>query len=305
MQTENSNPIKERILITGGSSFLGGYLVKEAEKRFDVTATYYQHLPIYDGCHWQFLDLSIMDQIEKCVTDIQPNIIIHNAAITNVDTSEKNKTQTLKINTHASKKIAQIAHDMGTRVIYISTDLVFNGVEAAYGEDSAPAPLNHYGWSKWQGELAIKENCSDYIVIRPSIIFGPPVISGTSFSEWMIHSWRKSKATKLFSDQFRTPIFAGNLADAIFEAAKIEFTGTLHIGGSESIDRYRFGLLLAQHLGADINNIEKSTMQDVQLTGNRPADVSLDITLAKQILNTRLYDCREGILKAYPNKQVS
>ncbi len=305
MKTENSNPIKLRILITGGSSFLGGFLVKEAEKLFDVTATFYQNLPKYDSCHWRLLDLSNIDQIEKCLTGVQPKIILHNAAITNVDKSEKNKTYTLKINTHASKIIAQIANDMDTRVIYISTDLVFDGTEAPYGEDSTPAPLSHYGWSKWQGELAIKENCSDYCVIRPSIIFGPPAISGTSFSERMIHSWHKSKGTKLFSDQFRTPIYAGNLAAGIIEAAKFKFTGILHIGGSESIDRYRFGLLLAQHLGANTNNIEKSTMQDVQLTGKRPADVSLDITLAKKILNTRLYNCREGISKAYPNEQVS
>jgi dTDP-4-dehydrorhamnose reductase len=303
MQTENSNSIKIKILITGGSGFLGGYLVKEAAKQFDVTATFYQNCPKYDGCYWQLLDLSDIDQIEKCLTSLQPKMILHNAAITNVDKSEKNKTQTLKINTHASKKIAQIAHEMGTRVIYISTDLVFDGAEAPYREDSTPAPLSHYGWSKWQGELATKENSSDFCIIRPSIIFGPPAISGSSFSEWMIQSWYKNKVTKLFSDQFRTPVYAGNLAAAIIEAAKNGFIGILHIAGSESIDRYRFGLLLAQHLCTNTNNIEKSKMQDVQLTGKRPADVSLDITLAKKILNTRLYNCYEGIPKAYPGRQ--
>lgn len=296
---------KTKILITGGSGFLGGYLIQEAYKQFDVTATYFKNFPLFDRCEWLKLSLSNQEEIERSIKNLQPNIIIHNAALSDVDYCEKEKDFAIEVNTKSSEQIARIANEIGARAIYISTDLVFDGTKAPYSETDRPMPLSHYAWSKWQGEEVTKASCKNHVIIRPAIMFGPPAIMGTSFSEWMINSWKARKPTMLFSDQYRTPIFAGNLAAAIIEISNTEFIGTLHIGGAESIARYHFGLLLSKHLESEINLVKQSTMTEVGLVGKRPTDVSLNIELAKKLLQTKLLDCKKGIQKAYPPGQIS
>lgn len=286
------------ILITGGSGFLGGYLVKSAQKFFHVYATYFQHKPNYPTINWINLDLSDKNEIEKII-NIKPEIIIHNAALTNADFCEDHQEQTKKININATAQLSKLSSKINARFLYISTDLVFDGDSPPYSENNQPNPLSFYGWSKWQGELVTAENNPNSVVVRPAIMFGPPAILGVSFSEWMRKTWENGKQTRLFSDQFRTTIFGGNLADAIIELAQTDFTGIFHLAGNERINRYDFGILLANQLNLDKNLLIPSKMSDVPLKGKRPADVSLDISLAKSLLKTKFWNCKDGIKMAY------
>lgn len=288
-----------RVLITGGSSFLGGHIIKKAQGRFNVTATFHKNLPLHSDNKWLQLDLNQPSELEAKIYDSNPRIIIHNAACTDVDWCEQNKTEAEEVNVRSSRFISRLAKRIGARIIYVSTDLVFNGEDPPYDESASPTPMSHYGWSKWQGELAVSESNPDYVIVRPSIIYGPPAILGTSFSEWMIGTWKAGERTYLFADQYRTPVFAGNLAEAIVEFADNTFRGVVHIGGSERINRWDFGLRLSNHLGFEPALIEKSTMAKANLVGKRPADVSLTTDLAKGLVKTRLLDCSEGIRTAY------
>jgi dTDP-4-dehydrorhamnose reductase len=289
----------QTILITGGSGFLGGYLVKAAEKYFSVAATYFQNKPDYPAIHWLQVDFSTSSEIKLLLHKIQPDIVIHNAAMTNVDLCEKEQAKTRLVNIQANELLAMESKKTGTRVLYISTDLVFDGDAPPYSESSQPNPLSFYGWSKWQGELAVTANNPNHVIVRPAIMYGPPALLGTSFSEWMRLSWLNKQATKLFTDQYRTPIFAGNLAAAIIELAQSDFTGLIHLAGDERISRYQFGLCLTDYLKSDRKFVVPAGMNEVALTGKRPADVSLNIALARKLLKTEFLDCRNGIQAAY------
>ena len=289
----------KNILITGGSGFLGGYLVKSAHTSFKVFTTYFQNKPEYANASWVELDLSNKAEIEKIIKEIKPEVIIHNAALTNADFCEDNKESTKIINIEASEQLSKLGNKYNSRLLYISTDLVFDGDSPPYSENAEPNPLSFYGWSKWHGELATSANNPNSVIVRPAIMYGPPAILGTSFSEWMRKTWVNGQETKLFTDQYRTTIFGGNLAGAVIELAKTDFTGILHLAGSERINRYDFGIHLADRLNLNKNLLIQSKMSDVPLKGKRPADVSLNITLAKKILKTKFLDCKGGIEKAY------
>ncbi len=290
---------KEKILITGGSGFLGGYLIKAATNVFEVIATYCSNKPDYSRISWLPLDLTDTDRIKTAIAETDPAIIIHTAAMTNVDICENRKKRTNTVNIRATEAIAKTAATTGARIINLSTDLVFDGENPPYSEEDKPTPLSYYGWSKWQGELAVAAANDNHVIVRPSIIYGPSAILGWSFSESLRNAWHDGKVTKLFSDQFRTPIFAGNLASALIELAKGNFEGILHIGGSERTSRYEFGIHLAEALGIGKNLIEEFSVSKVDFTAKRPKDVSMNIDLAKSLLETELLDCREGIKKAY------
>jgi dTDP-4-dehydrorhamnose reductase len=287
------------ILITGGSGFLGGYLVKSAQTSYKVFTTYFKNKPNYPNINWIKIDLSNKDEIEKIIKKIRPDVIIHNAALTNADFCEENKESTKIINIDASEQLSKLGNKYNSRILYISTDLVFDGGSPPYSENAGPNPLSFYGWSKWQGELATSTNNPNSVIVRPAIMYGPPAILGTSFSEWMRKTWENGKETKLFIDQYRTTIFGGNLADAVIELAKTDFTGILHLAGSERINRYDFGIHLANQLNSNKHLLIKSKMSDVPLKGKRPADVSLNINLARSFLKTKFFNCKEGIEKAY------
>ena len=290
---------EEKIFITGGSGFLGGYLVKAAASEFGVVATYFRTKPQFSGAGWLRLDLSETDDMKAVIFRTKPAVIIHAAAMTNVDICENHKEETNQINIRATEVIAQGASKIGTKMIYLSTDLVFDGVNPPYDENDQPNPLNHYGWSKWQGELTVAGNIDNHLIVRPSIIFGPPAILGTSFTESLRKSWYEGKITKLFIDQFRTPIFAGNLASALMELIKRDYVGTLHIGGVERVSRYQFGQYLSELLETRADLIQKSNMSEIDFAAKRPNDVSMNIELARSVLKTELLDCGEGIKEAY------
>ena len=289
-----------RLLITGGSGFLGGYLVLAAlQGPWDVCATYFAHRPDFSRARWYPLDLNRPAQIVSLLQTVKPDVVVHTAALTNVDYCETHREEAERTNIQGSRILAQETARLGARLIYISTDLVFDGGSPPYSENGRPNPLSFYGWSKWQGELAVQKAGGCFVIVRPSILFGPPALLGTSFTEWMLSSWRRGKKTPLFTDQFRTPIWGRNLAEAVLEVALLEYTGILHIGGADRISRYEFGLKMAGLLGISHDRILPAKMADVNLAGPRPADVSLNTSLARRMLRTRLLPAEEGLRMAY------
>lgn len=289
----------EKILITGGSGFLGGYLVKSALSEYQVLSTYFSNRSDYPDVQWLHLDLGRSEKIKDLIMQNRPQIVIHNAAMTNVDACEKQIEQTKIINIQACETISAACKTIGARILYISSDLVFDGDSPPYSENDVPKPISTYGLSKWQGELAVAANNPNHVIIRAAIIYGPTVLSGTSFSEQLRICWEKGEVTNLFTDQIRTPIFGGNIADAIIELSKTDYVGVLNLAGPERITRYKFALYLVDLLEFDKDLLNPVGMNDVRLTVKRPSDVSLKNDLVKKILKTRLLGCREGIECAY------
>lgn len=288
-----------KLFITGGSSFLGGYLVGRAAAGFHVLASYYQNRPDFPRVNWCRMDFSDPVRIEEVLRDFRPDIIVHNAALSKLEICEKDPGRAEVLNVNSTARIARISRLIGARIIYISSDMVFDGKNPPYDESASTCPINHYGRSKLQGENALKENNPDYLIIRPSLMYGPPILLGDSFSEWVRKTWRMGKKTPLYSDQYRVPIFAGNLADAVLELAVTDFTGILNLAGPERINRCRFGEYLADFLQIEKKLIKPVLMSKIEHEGLRPFDVSLLIGRAQKQLNTRLLDCREGIRRAY------
>ncbi len=292
------------ILVTGGSGFLGGYLVQQATRNgWSVVATYNQNRPDFPNVSWQQLDLLRHLKIKKLIFAVRPQIIIHTAALTNVDFCETHRSLTEQVNVQASVELAYASAQIGARFINVSTDLVFDGMRPPYSEEDPPNPVSHYGWSKWQGELAVAKSNPEAVIARTAIMYGPPAILGSSFSEWIRSSWIMRQPTRLFTDQYRTPIFAGDLASAILELAQSSFTGIVHLAGPERIDRYQFGIYLAKQLSVSTALLQPAALSQIALVGKRPADVSLRIDLATRLLKTKLHNCHRGIRLAYPGNQ--
>jgi dTDP-4-dehydrorhamnose reductase len=284
-----------KILITGASGFLGGYLAQAGQGKGELFGTYWEHPAAVPNIELHRLDLTNLVAVAQFVRKIQPQIIIHSAALANLDTCEAQKDWAWRTNVDAARMIAAVGRELGSRLIHVSTDMVFDGKKGNYEENDPLEPISYYGYSKRAAEEAVLRAYPEALVVRVALLYGFPAAGGNSFSAEIFHSLRAGQRVKVFADQFRTPIWAGNAAAAIMELAENGRRGVLHLAGSERISRAEFARELAQQIGAEVNLLEKVSMNEVKWLVPRPQDVSLNTTRARQILQTPLLDCQTGI----------
>jgi len=291
-----------RVLITGGSGFLGGHLAAAASAAGDdVTAAFHARRPESGPpVRWMPLDLEDEEGTIESVRRARPEIVLHAAAMAKPDDCAREPERAERVNTGGSRAMARACAAVGARLVLVSTDLVFDGAAPPYAEDAPVRPLSLYGRTKLLAERAVLEGAPDTAAARVTLLYGRPAIGGTSFSETLRTSWEAGKTTALFTDQYRTMIGGANLAAALLELAHSDFRGLIHVGGSERISRLEFGFRLAARLGVDPALIRPAAMADFSPPALRPADVSLDIRLARRLFRTPILDCREGLAAAYP-----
>lgn len=285
----------KRLLITGGSGFLGGHLITQAREKYHVTATYFRQRYPISSVRWEYFDLTAIDRIESFIEAVYPDAIIHNAAMTLVDECEQKSDQAFLTNVMATAEIARIAKRRSIRLIYVSSDMVFDGKKGNYREDDDVNPVNYYGKTKVLAEESIKSVCKDYVIARSALIYGGAITSSNSFVEKTLHHIRKGQPINLFYDQYRSPILVDNLAEALVELAEHPFIGTIHLGGSERLNRYDFGLIMADIFHFSITLLNCCSMYDFVTPAKRPQDVSLNISRARDILITKFLNCKEGL----------
>jgi len=285
----------KKILITGGSGFVGGHLVKLAQANYEVHALY-NKTPLQNKnilAH-QF-DLYQVALLKNFLDEIAPDVIIHTAAIANPDQCEENPDAASQVNFKATEALASWAHNTGSRFIFTSTDMVFDGMKGNYIERDPPNPISLYSRAKLSAEQFIVANNSNYVIARVALAYGMGVTRQTSFFEKMIEKLKRAESIALFHDQFRSPILVDNLAEALLELVDNEFVGIIHLGGSERISRWEFGLKACEILDLPSQNISKGSMFDFAGAAFRPQDISFKIELAKKILKVKLLNCEEGL----------
>ncbi len=273
----------KRLLITGGSGFLGARLtqIATASGEWDAFPTFFTN-PIN---HPNAIQLDLRDgaAVGKAVRDLRPEAIIHQAI------SNKNDEYVAAI-VPAARHVVDAALDFGVRLIHISTDLVFDGEHPPYTEQSPTAPVNTYGAAKAYVEGLITNAMPEALIARPSLIYGfDPIDKQTG---WLLEGIRRKQAVRLFTDEIRCPIWVDSLAQALLELAESKHTGILNLGGPP-LNRWDFGMMMLACLNVDAGGCAiRSTIAESGL--KRPADLTLDVSKAKRVLRTEIVSVEEA-----------
>ncbi|MDZ7263238.1 MAG: SDR family oxidoreductase [candidate division KSB1 bacterium] len=287
--------MKKRLLITGGSGFVGGHLLLQAQPRYEIHATHLNHELASKGAIGHKIDLANAKQLEQLLAAIKPDVIIHTAAISQPDMCEQDQKRTHLVNVVTTEILARWSAEHGKRLIFTSTDMVFDGQRGMYAESDPPSPISAYARSKVAAEKVLQQYHQNWVIARVALVYGLGLLHPTSFFEKMLLDLKAGKTVTLFYDQYRSPILVNNLATALLELAEHHFVGIIHLGGTERISRWEFGLKVCEIFQLPNQNLVKKSMDDFPAIAPRPRDISFVCELAQRTLKTRLFNCSEGL----------
>ncbi|MFH1664875.1 MAG: SDR family oxidoreductase [Candidatus Omnitrophota bacterium] len=267
----------KKVLITGFSGLLGSNLAFEFKDRYAIVGQYNRHRPGIKGVGLLQCDLS-SDFIRK-VLDVRPEVIIHTAALTNVDYCEEHPEETYDINSRSAGDLAKAASSMGAKIVFISTDSVYRDTPGkAYKEMSSPLdPLNVYSKSKLRGEEMVSGACEDYLIIRTTI-YGYNYQDKLSLGEWVLYNLGNGKPIKMFDDVFFNPILVNDLASAIYVLIEKDLSGVFNVDSRGSISKYGFGVKIAERFDLDPGLISPVSVSDHDFTAKRPRNMVSDVS---------------------------
>ncbi len=264
-----------KLLVTGASGRLGRYLLREARKRdLEVAAWSGRQTDEIFGYSLTPVRLEHEEDVRRRFHALRPHAVLHIAAMANVSDCVRQAGRAEQINHRATSLLAELAAGV-CRFVYVSTDMVFGGDKAPYREPDLPAPLSIYGRTKVLAEQAVlKHNGTG--VARLSLLFGPSLGDPPTFFDSILATIRNGQPFSLFTDEYRTPLSLPGAARALCDLVGSDCAGMWHVGGSERLSRYEFGLRLADYLGVSKDLIRPASRLENAAPEPRPADLSLD-----------------------------
>jgi len=269
-----------RILVTGGSGLFGRAFAELIKERtlYDIYATYNEN--IVDSEEAVFLDITDKKRVEEVIKKLQPDVVVHAAAFTNVDKCEVEKEKAYDINVEGTKNVAMASNEIGAKIIYISTDYVFDGTKGLYEEKDKTNPISYYGLTKLEGEKAVQEICNDFIIARTSVIYGA---HKKNFATWVIKELREENQIKIITDQWVSPTLNVDLAEQILALIEKDEKGIFHTAGGERINRYDFVVEMARIFDFNEKLIIPATSKEMNWIAKRPMDSSLNVSKISKI----------------------
>ncbi|MBP2045446.1 dTDP-4-dehydrorhamnose reductase [Methanobacterium aggregans] len=279
----------KNLFITGGSGLLGSKFGYLAGDRYDITVTHHKN-PVQNSVSFDITDEE--DVINK-ISLLNPDFVVHSAALTNVDYCEDHPDEAWNINVNGTENIAKACEKTGSKLVYVSTDFVFDGERGMYLEDDETNPLGHYALTKLKGEEVIQKYDVDHAVARVSVLYGWH--SCMNFVTWVINELKNGMEINIVTDQYNSPTLADNAAEAILKLFELDKTGVYHTAGGERINRFDFALNIADVFELDSNLINPVESKSFVQKAKRPRDSSLNVEKVEKDTGMKMFDTVEGL----------
>jgi len=251
--------MSQKVLITGANGQLGKELVELfTEKGFEVY-----------GFGRDKMDITNEVQVQEMISTLKPNIVLHSAAHTQVDLAESEPEQAFLINAYGTRNVAVAAEEVGAKLVYVSTDYVFDGTnDEPYNEFSPTSPLGVYGKSKLAGEQFVRDLHSKFFIVRTSWVYGK---HGANFVKTMLKLGKEREELSVVGDQRGCPTYTLDLANAILELVDTQKYGVYHVSNSGSCSWYEFAKEIFKISKMEVQ-VKPCTTADFPRPAARPAN---------------------------------
>jgi dTDP-4-dehydrorhamnose reductase len=288
-----------KILVTGSNGLLGQKLTVLLQRTPGITlvatARGKSVLPLTSG---RFVSLDITDgnAVEQVLAEEKPDVVIHGAAMTQVDQCETEREQCWTANVTAVEHIVNASNRHGAHLVHVSTDFIFDGSHGPLDETETPRPVNYYGESKLAAEHYIQQHAASWAILRTVLVYGiTNDMSRSNIVLWVKNSIEQGKTIQVVNDQWRTPTLAEDLAQGCYLAAVKRAQGIYHISGKDFLSPYQIALATAEYFHLDKSFIQPTDSTRFTQPAKRPAKTGFIIEKARRELGYEPHSFPEGI----------
>ena len=288
-----------RVLVTGSNGLLGQKLTRLLDREPGVTLIATGRGPsrvaLQQG-RYVTLDVTSDRAVQEVLDQHRPDVVIHTAAMTQVDQCETDRDECWLQNVTAVEHLCSACQTRSIHLIHLSTDFIFDGSQGPLDETALAHPISHYGESKWAAEKLVQALHTPWTIIRTVLVYG--VTRDQSRSNivlWVKSSLEAGKTIRVVNDQWRTPTLAEDLAMGCWLAAKNKATGIYHVSGSEMMTPYDIALNTAEHFGLNKDLIKETNSSEFTQPARRPLKTGFIIEKAKRDLGYQPHSFKEGL----------
>lgn len=285
----------DKLLIIGASGLLGGKLYEYSSKNYEVHGTYNAHKAEFRNMHQ--LDVAKRASVFRLFDEVKPDLVVDTHAVSNVDYCELHPEEAWRINVEGTKNIAEACKTNGSKMIFISSDYVYEGSKATpYSEKDKPHPINYYGRTKLIAEKTIEALDLDYIIGRTAVLFGiSKSYDKTPFPLWIVEQLKANKEVSVVVDQYGNPTLTDTLAETLISLYEKDKSGLFNVAGKSTISRYEFAKIVAKEFGLNEKLIKPITTSELNQPAKRPQKVALNVSKAEKAAKTKMIAANEAV----------
>ena len=255
----------KKVLITGAGGQLGSSM--ELKDFIMITTSRFHNDAVESPAIDADLDITNEYQVKTIIAENDPDIIVHLAAMTNVDGCELNPDQAYEVNVRGT---VNLLNHFNGKFVLLSTDYVFDGNEGPYSENDTVNPKNVYGKTELEAERKVREFSADWLILRTNVVWNIGGQYKASFVDWLVEELDEGNQVRIVTDQWNNPTHTEDLGCVINELLKHDASGLYHYGSAEVLNRYDFARLIANIYNLDENLIKPIMTQELNQLAKRP-----------------------------------
>lgn len=285
-----------KIVFTGITGLLGGYFLKTKKSGYRIIGIGNKNIPQNNDNFFQ-VDITNKKQVLDFINKINPSVIIHAASIGNVDYCERNPDEAYKVNIEGTKNIINAAKKAKAKIIFLSSNAVFDGNNPPYDETSLLNPVDVYGKTKAEGERLIENSNLDFCILRLMTMYGWPQLGGRKNPvTWIIDSLKKGESINVVNDIYNNHLWAGQASETIWKIIKNnKYKNTYNIAGADQVSRYELALKVARIFNLDSSLIKPVSSSFFKGIAKRPKNTCFDTQKMEQQLGIKPLSINEGL----------
>ncbi len=285
----------QRIIFTGITGLLGGYFLKKRLLGYEIFGIGNENIKMPAGNIFQ-VDITNKKKVIDVIKKIKPQVIIHAASIGNVDYCEKYPRKAYIVNVNGTKNIVSAAKQVKAKIIFLSSNAIYDGLNPPYHEKSITNPVDIYGKTKVEGENLIKGSGLDYTILRLITMYGWPQEGGRANPvTWIIDSLRMGQKVNVVNDVYNNHLYAAQAGEVIWKVVRENISGAYNIAGANSISRYDLAIKVANTFGLDSLLITPVSSDFFKSIAKRPKNTSFNTKKMEKDLRIKPVGIDEGL----------
>ncbi len=288
---------KNKMIVTGANGFVAGSVLTQAGEEWQVHAVSRgELLARRDQLRWHTCDPLVPAQLTQLFHEVKPDAVIHTAALADIDFCQAHPELARAVNVDLTRTLADLCRDTGAKLVFCSTDTIFDGEHAPYNEDARPGPVNFYAETKVEAEQIVTRLGAQAVIARLSLVVGLPVLgAGNSFLARMVATLKDGRPVAATEHEVRTPVDVITVGSALLELAAGNQQGIFHLAGHDRLSRFEIAQKISTRFGFPKELVTAQAVTTSPGRAARPRDVSLDNAKACAHLKTPMRTLDEGL----------